>query len=196
MSFRNILKIIVNIKIRFAGIAAALLIGGAFLYQPAFAEGDPERGEALGYTCLGCHGIADYKNVYPTYHVPRLGGQHPEYIVAALEAYKAGDRDHDTMHAQAASLSEQDMQDIAAYLAGLSVGVPGTPAIMEAIHDDHGGKAWPSLFRDAHRLARDGFALTERTSSQAFSAGRRPSPIACTRRCSSATACLPQAVCE
>ncbi len=42
----------------------------------------------------------------------------------------------------------------------------GTPAIMEAIHDDHGGKAWPSLFRDANRLARDGFALTERTSSQ------------------------------
>jgi gamma-glutamyltranspeptidase/glutathione hydrolase len=53
-----------------------------------------------------------------------------------------------------------------AWQSGLSVGVPGTPAIMQAIHDDHGGKAWPSLFRDAHRLARDGFALSERTSSQ------------------------------
>jgi gamma-glutamyltranspeptidase/glutathione hydrolase len=53
-----------------------------------------------------------------------------------------------------------------AWQSGLSVGVPGTPAIMEAIHDDHGRKAWPSLFRDANRLARGGFALTERTSSQ------------------------------
>ena len=55
---------------------------------------------------------------------------------------------------------------LGAWQSGLSVGVPGTPAIMEAIWDDHGGKAWPSLFRDAHRLARDGFALTERTSNQ------------------------------
>jgi gamma-glutamyltranspeptidase/glutathione hydrolase len=53
-----------------------------------------------------------------------------------------------------------------AWQSGLSVGVPGTPAIMEAIHEDHGRKAWPSLFRDANRLARGGFALTERTSSQ------------------------------
>ena len=58
----------------------------------------------------------NYTNVYPSYHVPKLGGQHPEYIVAALKAYKSGDRPHSTMHAQAASLSDQDMADIAAYL--------------------------------------------------------------------------------
>jgi cytochrome c553 len=83
----------------------------------AQAAGDPEAGRFKAATCMGCHGVPSYSNAYPTYHVPKLGGQHPEYIVAALEAYKAGDRDHDTMHAQAASLSEQDMQDIAAYLA-------------------------------------------------------------------------------
>jgi cytochrome c553 len=82
---------------------------------PARSAGDPARGKELSYTCLGCHGIPDYKNVYPTYSVPELAGQHPEYIVAALKEYKSGERSHATMHQQAASLSEQDMQDIAAY---------------------------------------------------------------------------------
>ena len=49
--------------------------------------------------------------------MPRVGGQHPEYIVAALRAYRSGQRDHPTMRAQAATLSDQDMQDIAAYFA-------------------------------------------------------------------------------
>jgi cytochrome c553 len=84
-------------------------------YLPAHSAGDPARGKQLSYTCLGCHGIPDYKNVYPTYSVPELGGQHPGYIVAALKEYKAGQRAHATMHQQAASLSDQDMEDIAAY---------------------------------------------------------------------------------
>jgi len=91
----------------------ALLLSG--VCAPAYSAGDPARGKELSYTCLGCHGIADYKNVYPTYSVPELAGQHPDYIVAALKEYKKGDRSHATMHQQAASLSEQEMQDIAAY---------------------------------------------------------------------------------
>ena len=82
------------------------------------AAGDPERGAQLAYTCLGCHGIDKYKNVYPTYSVPRLAGQHPSYLVAALKAYKSKERSHATMHAQAISFSEQDMEDAVAYLAG------------------------------------------------------------------------------
>ena len=81
------------------------------------AEGDPAAGRKKAETCLGCHGIEDYKNVYPTYHVPKIGGQNPEYIVAALTAYSSGERPHSTMHAQAATLSAEDMQDIAAYFA-------------------------------------------------------------------------------
>lgn len=92
----------------------------------AHAAGDVERGRRLGYTCLGCHGIANYKNVYPTYSVPKLVGQHPEYIVAALKEYKNQERSHATMHAQAVSLSDQDMQDIAVYFAG-AVLEPGAP---------------------------------------------------------------------
>ncbi|MGD8644485.1 MAG: cytochrome c [Chromatiales bacterium] len=101
---------------RVVPVLGALGVCLAFV-SGAQAAGDPEAGRFKAATCMGCHGVPSYSNAYPTYHVPKLGGQHPEYIVAALEAYKAGERGHDTMHAQAVSLSEQDMQDIAAYLA-------------------------------------------------------------------------------
>jgi cytochrome c553 len=84
----------------------------------AYAAGDAERGKELSYTCLGCHGIENYKNVYPTYSVPELVGQHPEYLIAALKEYRSGERSHGTMHMQAASLSDQDIEDIALYFAG------------------------------------------------------------------------------
>ena len=83
----------------------------------AQAAGDAQRGKQIGYTCLGCHGIENYKNVYPTYSVPKLVVQHPEYIVAALKSYRGKQRSHGTMYAQANSLSDQDMEDVAAYLA-------------------------------------------------------------------------------
>lgn len=86
------------------------------------ADGDTKAGEIKFSTCRGCHGIPGYTNAYPTYHVPRLGGQNAEYILAALQAYKTGDRTHPTMHANAFSLSEQDMADIAAYLASYELG--------------------------------------------------------------------------
>lgn len=81
------------------------------------AEGDPTAGEQKAQTCLGCHAIEGYRNSYPSYRVPKLGGQKASYIVSALKAYKNGKRSHATMQSQAASLTEQDMQDIAAYFA-------------------------------------------------------------------------------
>src|SRR5881392_3488258 len=92
----------------------------ALAQAPAF-NGDAKRGQALAYTCNGCHAIPNYKNVYPTYSVPKLHNQRPEYLVAALKAYKSGERSHGTMHAQASSMNEQDMTDIAAYLSGPNV---------------------------------------------------------------------------
>ena len=94
---------------------AILMICG--LAGVAQATGNPDAGKTKFATCAGCHAIPGYTNVYPTYHVPRLGGQKAEYIVTALKAYQAGERTHPTMHANAFQLSEQDMQDIAAYLA-------------------------------------------------------------------------------
>ena len=89
--------------------------------QTPAPAGDAKRGHELAYTCQGCHSIPNYKNVYPTYSVPKLSGQRPEYLVAALRAYKSGERSHGTMHSQASGMSEQDMADIASYLAGASV---------------------------------------------------------------------------
>lgn len=86
--------------------------------QPAGAGPNLARGKSLSYTCLGCHGIPNYKNAYPNYSVPKLEGQHPEYIVAALQAYRNKERSHTTMHSQAASLTDAEMADVAAYFAG------------------------------------------------------------------------------
>jgi cytochrome c553 len=99
----------------------AIAVVGLVLSVSAEAAGDAARGKTLGYTCLGCHGIESYKSVYPTFSVPRLRGQNPEYIVAALKGYKKGERNHATMHAHASSMSDQDMEDIAAYLGGTPV---------------------------------------------------------------------------
>ena len=98
-------------------IGAAVTGIALVLATPAHAAGDAAKGKVKSITCMGCHGIPGYHNAYPNYPVPRVGGQHPEYIVIALKAYKSGQRDHKTMQAQAATLSEQDMQDIAAYFA-------------------------------------------------------------------------------
>lgn len=122
------------------------------------AEGNLERGETLAYTCLGCHGIEGYRNAYPSYRVPRLGGQKAAYIVAAVQSYRDGLREHATMAAQAASLSDQDVEDIAAYIASIgneTVAAGGTAnadlqqaATCVACHGQNGisvSPAWPSL---------------------------------------------------
>lgn len=101
-----------------------LLLLGMFLATTVAAQaaGDPVAGADKAMTCLGCHGVDGYRNAYPSFRVPKLGGQHPEYLVSALKAYRDGTRNHPTMQAQARTLSEQDMQDIAAYFAQPNAG--------------------------------------------------------------------------
>lgn len=96
-------------------IAAVLLLQANF----AHAAGDAEAGKVKAYTCTGCHGIPGYNNVYPTYKVPKIGGQNYEYLVIALKAYRDGLRHHATMELQAASLSDRDIEDVSAYFASL-----------------------------------------------------------------------------
>ena len=81
--------------------------------------GDAARGKSLTFTCRGCHGVTGYKNAYPNYHVPMLGGQSKIYLSNALNEYREGKRKHPTMQAQAESFSEQDIADIAAYLSSI-----------------------------------------------------------------------------
>jgi cytochrome c553 len=66
--------------------------------------------------CIGCHGIPGYKTAYPeVYHVPKIAGQQPGYIIAALKAYKSGDRSHPSMRGIAASLDEEQMKQLAEF---------------------------------------------------------------------------------
>ena len=86
---------------------------------PAQLAGNADNGRMLTYTCQGCHGIVGYRTVYPTYPVPRIGGQSALYLRNALHEYRKGTRKHPTMQAQATSFSDQDIADIAAFLSEL-----------------------------------------------------------------------------
>jgi cytochrome c553 len=110
-------------------VAAGIL---ALVSIAAQADGDADRGRKLAYTCMGCHGVEHYKNAYPSYSVPKLGGQNKPYIVSALEEYQSGSRMHPTMRGFASSLSDQDRADLAAFFhsrvpAAASAEAVGTP---------------------------------------------------------------------
>ncbi|MEO8011239.1 MAG: cytochrome c [Dokdonella sp.] len=100
-----------------------LLLAVALFATPTLAQGekgDPAAGKLKAYTCTGCHGVTGWRNAYPNYHVPRIAGQHYEYLIAALTGYKTGERMHPTMQAQGESLTDEDIRDIAAYVSGLT----------------------------------------------------------------------------
>lgn len=117
-------------------LTAAMMVLAGFA-TAARAAGDPDRGADLSTACMGCHGIDGYRNAYPSFRVPKLGGQKADYIVLALQEYRAQTRPHRTMQAQAASLSDADMQDLAAFFA--SQGEPaGAAASGQQKGDDKG----------------------------------------------------------
>ena len=143
---------------KLAATFATLALTCAIFVQPALAAGDAERGKPMAYTCLGCHGIDGYRNAYPSYRVPKLGGQKATYIATALKGYRDGMRKHPTMVAQASSLSDQDIEDLAAYLSTLNtstVEAGGTKdvhfekaATCVACHGQNGisvNPMWPTL---------------------------------------------------
>ncbi|CAE6771130.1 c-type cytochrome [Xanthomonas arboricola] len=102
-----------------AAPAPAAPAPAAAVATPAAPTGNPSNGRLLAYTCQGCHGVTGYKNAYPSYRVPKIGGQSSQYLTQALTEYRQGKRKHPTMQAQAQSFSEQDIADISAYLSTL-----------------------------------------------------------------------------
>ncbi len=112
----------------------SLALAAAFGAVAAQAQ-DVKAGEKKIAMCIGCHGIAGYQASFPEIHkVPMIAGQNAKYIVTALQAYAKGDRKHPTMRGIAGSLSEQDMNDIAAFyeqqakLPAVADSVPAAPA--------------------------------------------------------------------
>lgn len=127
-----------------ACVAGVLVLG---MSTGADAAGDAAAGEKKFYTCYGCHGLPNYRNAYPDYSVPMLRHQNAAYVTAALQEYRSGERPHPTMHAQAISLSDQDIADIAAYLQGgepakahkkIIGKVPAQVAACAACHGENG----------------------------------------------------------
>jgi len=96
--------------------ACVAAVFAAPVAQAQNVTGDAEAAKNKVSMCAGCHGIPGYRTAYPkVYHVPKIGGQQPQYIINALKAYKTGERSHPSMLGIAASLTEQDMADLAAY---------------------------------------------------------------------------------
>ena len=103
-------------RVSTAAAAAALMFSATAWAQAPAPAGDAAAGRQKNSMCIGCHGIAGYKTAFPeVYNVPKIGGQHPAYMVKALQAYKSGDRNHPSMKGIAATLSDKDMADLAAY---------------------------------------------------------------------------------
>jgi cytochrome c553 len=117
-AFQNIQKVQ---HMKKAIILAALLplMPLAVSAQAPAAKGDAAAGKAKASAiCSGCHGVPGTKAAYPSvYMVPKIGGQNADYIVAALKAYRSGDRYNETMKALATQMSEKDLADVAAYYA-------------------------------------------------------------------------------
>lgn len=90
-----------------------------------FAQGDAAAGQAKSALCATCHG-ADGNSQIPMN--PKLAGQSASYIVKQLMDYKSGERADPTMAAMVLSLSDQDMQDIAAWFSSQSVTLGGADA--------------------------------------------------------------------
>jgi cytochrome c553 len=110
------LKLVLGSALVLAG-SAALAQSKAPAGEKPGASGVKELGmENAHAMCIGCHGIPGYKTAFPsTYHVPKIAGQQPGYIVSALKAYKSGERSHPSMRGIASSLTEDDMKKLAEY---------------------------------------------------------------------------------
>jgi cytochrome c553 len=96
--------------------AIALALPGTASAQTPAPAGDAAAGAQKIEMCIGCHGIEGWRTAFPeVYKVPKIGGQHQAYIVSALRQYRAAERSHPSMKAIAATLSDKDIADLAAY---------------------------------------------------------------------------------
>lgn len=101
------------------------LATGATAIHAADLKGNADAAKDKVAMCIGCHGIPGYRTAFPeVYHVPKLGGQNAKYIENALHEYQKGDRKFQTMHGIAASLTDQEIADIAAYYSQQKANTP------------------------------------------------------------------------
>lgn len=95
-----------------AGALTTLFTAVLLLATPAHAAGSAEAGQAKALVCTACHG-PDGNSVNPEW--PSLAGQNQAYLIRTLQAFKTGERSNPLMSAQAMTLTDQDIADVAAY---------------------------------------------------------------------------------
>lgn len=78
------------------------------------ADGDANAGSSKATVCMACHGPGGNS---VSGQFPKLAGQNASYIAEQLGDFKAGKRQNPIMQPQAQKLSDQDIQDLAAYFA-------------------------------------------------------------------------------
>lgn len=100
-----------------SAIAIVLAASGLAMAGNAFARGNATAGANKAKACQACHGADGNGTSDPQY--PRLAGQYADYIVRVLHEYKTGDRKNPIMLGMAAPLSDQDIEDVAAYFSSL-----------------------------------------------------------------------------
>lgn len=104
----------IQLTLSFALVACATTVA----VQAQDLVGKAAAGAKKNALCVGCHGIQGYHSSFPEVHqVPKLSGQNAPYLSTALLAYQSGERKHPSMRSLAASLSQQDIADLAAYYA-------------------------------------------------------------------------------
>lgn len=91
-----------------------VLLAACLAPASALAGGDPARGEEKSATCVACHGA---RGAEPTGNFPILAGQHAKYLAHTIRGYRSGSRANAVMAPLAASLSDEDIEDLAAYFA-------------------------------------------------------------------------------
>jgi cytochrome c553 len=118
-----------------AALVACVTLASAHAQE---VQGDAKMGAKKNAMCIGCHGIVGYQASFPEVHkVPKISGQGAKYIASALNAYKKGERKHPTMRGIAASLSDQDIADLAAFYStsGVAEGATALAAAPAATGD-------------------------------------------------------------
>lgn len=110
-------------------LISAVVAAASLTAVSAFA-GDAAVGKSKSAVCAACH-MADGNSVNPLW--PKLAGQHENYIVKQLKEFKSTARKDPVMMGQVAALTEEDMDNLAAYFSDQTLkGGEADPALVEA----------------------------------------------------------------
>jgi len=116
-------------------LVTVLVAMGMMVAGGVQAAGDAAAGQARAALCIACHG-PDGNSLNPMW--PKLAGQHPEYIIKQLRAFKAGERKDPMMAPMAAALDDKGMADVAAFFSGQT----RKPGVAAADQVELGGKIY------------------------------------------------------